>query len=549
MINKPVIAIGMDASPPLILEKWMSAGYLPNLNRLREQGIYSRLHNQVDYGGISTPVSMTEKLWVMGWTGCLPQKTGYWDTIQYNPDNYKITHNHTESGYDYQQYPPFYALGDNYKVAVFDPPVSALSEQVNGLQIFGWGGHFPFTPSHSQPPELLPQIIDKYGKNPVLFKDHGYWWHKSYAEWLEKSLLDSITTRTAICRDLLQKEAWDLFIVTFGETHSAGHDLWHLSQPDHPLYPYCNQGSDRDPMLATFKAVDRAIGEITAEVGDDANIICFSVHGMGINITDLFSMVFLPELLYRYNFPGKVALGWGKSGTKPPAVVSKPIRNSWAGEMWSRKYEANPIKRWLRPWTPGKFLRSQQPNDLISPYELDEQSAPVTWIPAMWYKPLWSQMKAFALPAFSDGAIRINLQGREAKGIVPTAEYDAVCQELIELVYDLRDARTGQQIVKDVIRTRKSPSDNSNKFPDPDLVVLWQEKPTDVVDSKFGRIGVVPYSRPGGHQEEGFIVAKGSSIQSGSHFMKQPQAIDLAPTILRLMGAEIPNYIDGKSLI
>lgn len=36
-MKKPVIAIGLDASNPLLLEKWMSQGHLKNLNRLREQ--------------------------------------------------------------------------------------------------------------------------------------------------------------------------------------------------------------------------------------------------------------------------------------------------------------------------------------------------------------------------------------------------------------------------------------------------------------------------------------------------------------------------------
>jgi predicted AlkP superfamily phosphohydrolase/phosphomutase len=43
--NNPVIAIGLDAVEPSLLEKWMSQGYLKNLSRLREQGIYGRLDN------------------------------------------------------------------------------------------------------------------------------------------------------------------------------------------------------------------------------------------------------------------------------------------------------------------------------------------------------------------------------------------------------------------------------------------------------------------------------------------------------------------------
>jgi len=78
--------------------------------------------------------------------------------------------------------------------------------------------------------------------------------------------------------------------------------------------------------------------------------------------------------------------------------------------------------RILRRNTPTKlfnrleplFGASQQP-DLVS-NQLKQQSDYLFYQPAIWYKPFWPQMKAFALPSFSEGYIRINLQGREPEG-------------------------------------------------------------------------------------------------------------------------------------
>jgi predicted AlkP superfamily phosphohydrolase/phosphomutase len=550
MNPSPVIVICLDAADPQLIEQWTSAGYLPTLARLRQQGLYRRLESNVDYCGKATPASSTDKVWVMFSSGCLPNKTGFWDTAHFQKESYRIRFDHHTSGYDYREYPPFYALGDDYRVATFDLPVSALSDQIQGLQILGWGGHFPFTPNHSSPPELLPELIQRYGENPVIYKDHGYWWDPSYADWLTEALIQSAATRAQICCDLLCRDRWDLFLTVFGEAHSAGHDLWHLSQPDHPLYATWGQQRGEDLMLKAFQAIDRGIEQVVNAAPENATIICSSVHGMGVNYTDLLSMAILPELIYRFNFPGKVAIAPGNSHTPPPALITKPLRRTWAGEVWSRKYEANPLRRWLRPWTPSRFLHAYPQPDVISPYQLHAQGEKLSWIPALWFSPLWPQMQAFALPAFSDGLIRINLQGRESQGIVAPQEYDALCQRLTDMLLQLRDGRTGQPIVKEVVRTRPTPTADGSQYPDADLTVLWHEYPSDVVDSpQLGRVGPLPYSRPGGHRGQGFVIAKGQGIAAGTELTEPAQVVDLAPTILELLQAPRPDHLDGQSLL
>ena len=552
-MSNPIIAIGLDAAEPRLIEQWMSEGYLPNLSQICQQGIYSRLNNTVKYCGKSTEYSTTEPLWATFSTGCRADKLGYWDTTSYNPDNYEIICDVVNSGYDYQEYPPFYALGEDYKVAVFDLPVSTLRDDVKGVQILGWGGHYPYTVSDSHPPEVFPGIIAKYGKNPVLHNDNGMWWNRDYVQWIQQALKQSIAGHSEIARDLLNQEVWDLFLMVFGETHTVGHDLYNYSQPDHPLYAHLtNNGTKPDPVLATYQNVDRAIGEILAEAPEEATVLCFSVHGMAANFTDLLSMAVLPELLYRFNFPDKVAIAPGKIGTKLAPMVTKPIRNSWHGEVWSQADVSNPIEKLFRTWTHKKFLRSKK-NGLLSPYSLLdpplEQELDMAWMPVMWYSSLWSQMKAFALPAFTNGHIRINLKGRERDGIVDPSEYDALCDRLSEILYRLQDGRTGEPVVKQVVRTRTSATENDPKLPDSDLVVLWKEPITDVVDSlDLGRIGPLTHCRAGGHRGQGFILAKGSGIVPGAE-IADGEVVDLAPTILHLMGAPIPNYLEGKPLI
>lgn len=549
-MKSPVIAIGLDAADPTLIERWMAEGHLKTLSQLRQQGAYTRLQN-IDYFKAETP-------WTTFLTGCMPDKTGHWTTVRFDEQTYEVEETGERGlSYDFSEYPPFYALGDDYRVAVFDMPHSVLSDRVNGLQVLAWGTHSALSPSHSRPESLYQEIVEKHGAHPLLNNDHADTRDLDRLKELHADALTGISRRMSACIDLIQRDRWDLFLTIFGETHSVGHVLWHLSQPDHPLHKALSKGFDHDPMLEIFIAIDRAIGEILKHAPQDAQVLVFSAHGMGDNVMDLPSMVFLPELMFRYNFPGNYGLAKGTEvGTPPPPSITD-FRRHWLGELWRMKYEANPIKRFLRPHLPVKvfklvenLLGGPSDPDLLSPFDLRDQGSSVFYQSAAWYQPFWKQMKAFALPSFADGYIRINLKGRESHGIVAPEDYEAVCEEISQLLYRMTDARTGKSLVRKITRTRQTPLDSNPKLPNADLVINWQEEyATDVADSPdYGRMGPVPHNRTGSHLPRGFFIASGPGIESNST-LPGGHAIDLAPTILSLMGAPIPDYCEGQPLV
>jgi hypothetical protein len=42
-MKNSVIAVGLDAAEPELLETWMNQGYLTNLKQLKDRGAYGRL--------------------------------------------------------------------------------------------------------------------------------------------------------------------------------------------------------------------------------------------------------------------------------------------------------------------------------------------------------------------------------------------------------------------------------------------------------------------------------------------------------------------------
>lgn len=534
-MKRTLIVLGLDSAEPTLLDTWMSLGALPNIRRLREQSAYCTLHGPDLY--------LSEQAWTLVTTGAEASSTGYWSRWQFDPRTYELR---DAGAYDYGQFSPFYALGPTYRSAIIDVPQTRMSERVNGVQVFAWGARSARTAPSSDPPGLLRQLVQKHGRHPAFDRDHASYWNPIAVAWLEKALRKGIARRAAICLDLLKQEPWDLFFTVFGETHSAGHFLWHLSQ-NHPLHRW-RRTVVGDPLLRVFQAIDRAIGEILA-ARPDADVILFSPEGMEANSVDLPSTVFLPELLYRLSCgPATGMADGGRSGALPPPM-GVPKALGWHRQLYALRSDTHPLRRHLRRWLPIELSEWwERVGDPGPGPGYPSSFGTMFHQPPMWYSRLWPGMKAFALPSISHGYIRINVRGREENGMVAPSEYGGFCDELSSHLMALRDARSGMPLVRDIVRTRKSPLETGGHLPDADLVVFYHSAPVDVVDSpRFGRIGPVPYARTGGHINRGFAIIKAPGCSPGST-LPEGHVRNLAPTILSLLGAPAMTSLHGVPL-
>ncbi len=528
-MSKKVFAIGLDSVSPTQIEKLIEKGICPNIKALKNQSFNAKILNNDIY--------QSETPWVTFTTGCDPQKTGYWTPIVYDSKNYKV---HEVATYEFDKYEPFYNLSEQFKVCVFDVPLTRITKDVNGCQVIGWGPESHQCLSHSQPKELLNELIDKYGAHPKYeeslidlsdssegsglksFEVSSCYDLKGLLSFKE-GLIEGIKRRFAICRDLIQRDEWDLFLSVVSETHFAGHMLWHLSE-SHPLNYLKIEGED--PLDEVYKVLDFEIGEFKKILPEDSQLVLFSVHGMMENTVDAPSMIMLPEYLYRWNFPNKKALDYDAS------VKTNQFKHAghWKKEVWA-------------------LVNESFSNELGSPIEQQENGDTLNWQPANWYQPLWHKMKAFALPSYSDGYIRINVKGRDAQGCVLPSEYEQVCEEVIECIKGLKDVVTNQSIVKDIIKTRVTPLDDNPKLPSADIVIKWVDDVVvnKVVNETYGNLGPLPCFRPGGHSNEGFFMCS-NTHKSGNDFVKQGRIVDVTASMLDLLNLKVPREMDGQSL-
>ena len=340
------------------------------------------------------------------------------------------------------------------------------------------------------------------------------------------------------------RERWDLFLAVFGETHGAAHDFWFASHADHPVHAAWNE--PHDPLKNVLGAIDEAVGAIAGHVPDDCYFVLFSVNGAAANVADVASFFLLPELLYRFNFPGRIGFAGGDANGAPPPPFLNGRQRNWYGEIWRRRHTAGRFRRQLNELLPP-WLIAPSSEDFRFPYLMDRSGAACGWMPSEWYQPAWPRMRSFALPAFADGHVRINLQGRETAGVVSPGEFDAECDKVTEFLYRVRHARTGRPFVHEVVRTRLSAHEDDPRQPSADLIAIFEEDPIDVVDSPdVGRVGPVPFYRTGGHSANGFVIAAGPRIEPGRE-LPSCEVVDLAPTILDMLGAPLPAHFDGRS--
>ncbi|WP_323846381.1 alkaline phosphatase family protein [Microbulbifer magnicolonia] len=535
------IAIGLDSADPFLFEEMLAAGALPNFRKVRERGAYGRLAN--------FDIFTAELPWTTFATGVPPEETGYWTPLKYTRD-YKV---HTRAAYEYDEYPPFFALDRKRRVCCFDVPQVRLQKSLNGMQFNAWGAHSPQVPQLSNVPDVFRQLIAKYGEHPGLHDDYAVALDMDNTKKVYERLMTGIARRGKICVDLLRREPWDLFLTVFGEPHGGGHNLWQF-EPGHPLCTESIPGREllpQRPMWNIMQAIDTALGEILKVAPKDANIVLFSPHGMGPNTMDLPSLLFLPEFMYRWNF-GRAALGQVDDLVDP---FTEQEWGSWFRHVWNTNAQGDSLIRLARKHLPSRLydrvaphlepaLHCQPMNPVIAERRYPDLPA---WQPALWYSNCWPQMKAFALMSFSEGYIRLNVRGREKEGIVEPADFQAVVNDICNELKLLKCARTGTPMVKKVLVTRQSATEVDKKLPDADIVISWQETfATDAVSHpEYGRIGPVPHFRAGSHRHTGFMLMAGQGTAQNAKIVNG-HALDIAPTILAMMGGQAPAYMKGK---
>jgi predicted AlkP superfamily phosphohydrolase/phosphomutase len=492
MPAKPkILFIGLDAMDPDLIHQWAASGDLPTFASLIERGIGAPTTNP--------PGLYVGAVWPSFFTGTSPTRHGRYCFKQLVPHTYSVEPFRTSN---LRRQPFWKLLSDAGKqVAVVDVPKSPLASQLKGIHVQDWTTHDPdsFDGPHSWPPDLAAEIVQKWGGdsvrncNAIERSAEGF---NKFA----RDLAARIKIKTEFCRETMHAQNWDLFLVVFAESHCVGHQCWTLHDKTHKSHDAELAKIVGDPLKEIYIALDKAVGELLAEVGEEGSVFVFTSHGMGPHYDATFM---LDEILVRLD----------------------PRPGAWL-RRWQREYSR--YKRGVQK----RLLRRALP------------PAP----------PMISHRRFFAVPNNdAHGAIRVNLIGREPKGKVrPGAEFEAVYQELREGLMAIINRDNNQPIVRDVVRAEDwYPGENLDDLPD--FFIDWnRSEPIERVASP--QIGEFEKAfngvRTGDHKPAGFFWAAGAHVPRSANSEATNQKVsvmDFAPTLAEMLDVSDGDF-DGRPI-
>jgi predicted AlkP superfamily phosphohydrolase/phosphomutase len=319
---------------------------------------------------------------------------------------------------------------------------------------------------------------------------------------------------------LFKRDDWDLFVGVFEGIDVIQHELWHCWDPNH--FRHSSSGSKfSDAIPNYYRKMDELLRIIMDEWLDSRwTLIVMSDHGAGP----------LKKLLYLNNFLMKHGFMKLKGGLLPelkhllfkagfvPMTFYHLLLQMGLGRM-KKKTRFGQKESWLRPF----FLSFE---------DVD-----------------WERTKAYSFGSTA-GQIYLNLKSREPRGIIsPGKEATEIQAKIIEELKKLVDEETGDKVVGEVYR-KEELYHGPHLREAPDIVFL----PRSLEIAAFGEYEfashrMIDFSRgvSGSHRMDGLVMMKGNPLKQGM-VLQGAHIMDLAPSVLYLLGLPIPDTMDGKVL-
>ncbi|PYK15137.1 MAG: hypothetical protein DME64_07960 [Verrucomicrobia bacterium] len=521
-----VVIIGLDAATWTLIRPWIAEGGMPNLAKLMDAGVSGKLES------VLPPI--TPPAWTSFMTGKNPGKHGIFHFVEAAVDSYEMDYANGGSRRSATVWKILNAAG--FSVGTMNIPFTYPPEALDGFQISGLD-----TPSANSPfvypPALQRELVDHFGKidHDVRFLGFMSTDRRRAQVLAEMEKIDRQWAGVALY--LLEHHPQDVMMFVFMSIDTVQHYFWQYMDSSHFLYDPKAAPRFRNAVRQVYERLDAVTGQIVEKLPVDTTVLVVSDHGGG-PVVD--RTVFLNRYLHQLGL-----LHYYKSGGDGEQgrfglhrIGSKVLRGGFS---------------FLR-----RSLSSRQKNLLAEAFPSLRKRAELAY--TSFQNIDWDRTKAYCSEVLaSPPSIWINLKGVKPRGIVEPAEYNALTDFITEKLRELKDPRTGEPIIARVYR-RHEIFHGPFAHEGADLILdWWSENSLFSTQPSFRKDGAKPAvvirdHRPseesewgGTHRLNGILIGRGPALKAAAE-VANAQLIDLAPTLLYLLGSPVPEDMDGKVL-
>lgn len=496
------LLIGIDAACQPVLDQLFETDSVPNLESIIERGASASLESQIP--------PWTPSAWPSMYTGVNPGKHGVYNFVAFDGYDWEVvTANHVREH-------ALWRLLDEHGLSsvIVNVPVTYPPDEISGAIIPGFIG--PESPG-THPKGILEDVREAIGEYRVYPQ-----YSRGDEEYTDGEKMDEYCAlarmRGEAFRYLTDEYEPDFGFVQFQKTDTVFHEF----------------EGDPEKIRQIYEATDDQIGKIVDEC-DPKRVFIASDHGIGPYDNYEFRV---NEYLRREGFVEATAGGKGMPSWNP---IREQLRAGSDETTW----EPNRIERLAATAakvgvTPSRAVGVLDRIGLGSlarryaPSEVTRTGAQQVDFPAS---------RAY-MRARTELGVRMNVSGRDPKGVVSQEEYETVRSELIETLSGVEtpdgDSMFGEVVpreeyfwgpyVEDAVDILTIPND------------FEQFLSAQLRDELFG-----PPTEPYNHKLDGLFVAAGEGIDTDVD-LSEAHLFDVAPTICAAMGIPYSNRMDGKVL-
>lgn len=507
-----VLVLGLDGSTWDILGPLADAGELPNLARLRRQGASGVLNS------VFPPLSP------VAWTGVMTGKNsgkhGVFEFLDFGHDPMRGRVNSSRSIRSDLVWE--IAARHGKKAVAGGVPMSYPARPCPGLSFLGDFLSPPDAPDFASDPVLLADLEKHLGEK------YRPWNTSVHDGGNEAKALSELTAfldqHLKTVRFLMDRCEWDVFFFDLMATDRIQHELWHVWDLGHRAAAgrQAELQALRPAFIAFWKRLDEGIGEIEAALPADCTLLLMSDHGFGPVEWFVNFNVWLLErgyLVLKDSFYVKQKAWFYRRGVTPEWVYGLMARLGLAAHRVSR----------FRGEQDG-FLARLADTLFLSRQHID-----------------WSRTTAYAQGNF--GQINLNIRGRQPLGSIDPARAGEVKERLKADLMQLKHPETGDRLVERLLEADEL-YHGPHAARGPDLTVVlrdWRYRTIGLHDFTTNQVISPAFGPTGDHRMEGVLVASGPAIRPGS-CAEGANLLDIAPTVLYLLGVPVPDDMDGRVL-